>query len=372
MRILHIGYRLPPMPGGKERYIELLAREQMLRGHEVVVAHRRGDIPHGAQALPLARTGASRAVSRRSDVIAFAMECARALRRARRVDIVHAHGDHREALGLGSAARRLGIPLVIHVHGALTVRHRRIMPWAFRHADGFIVSGDRPQGDLLAAGIPDRRMRIVPSGLNLDHLARFRENHPVEPGLIVSVGSLVGVKNHALTIQAFHRLRAVRPDARLVIAGDGPERARLERLARTGPGVEFAGHIPADGVYSLVSRAQVVVHASHRLPTVGEGIPTAPLEALALGTAVIVSSDASLGTAVADSSAYRVFRSGSVDDLVTHLRSVLDDEALCLQMIERGVRAVSDLDWRVVSGRIGEWYETLIAGRPPLAPASAS
>ncbi|MEV0754195.1 glycosyltransferase family 4 protein [Streptosporangium sp. NPDC050280] len=371
MRILHIGYRLPPEPGGKERYIEHLTHEQMLRGHEVVVAHRRGDVPDGVRTLPLARTGASRAVSRRSDVIAFAMECARALRREHRIDIVHAHGDHREALGLGSAARRLGIPLLLHVHGALTVRHRRIMPWAFRHTDGFIVSGDRPQEDLLAVGVPDRRMWVAPSGLNLDRLARFRESHPVEPGLIVSVGSLVAVKNHALTIQAFHRLRAVRPGVRLIIAGDGPERARLERLAQPGPGIEFAGHLPAEDVYSLVSRAQVVVHASHRLPTIGEGIPTAPLEALALGTAVIVSSDASLGTAVADSSAYRVFRSGSVEDLVTHLRSVLDDEALCLQMIERGVRAVSNLDWRTVSDRIEEWYETLIADRS-LAPVSAS
>ncbi len=371
MRILHIGYRLPPEPGGKERYIERLSHEQMLRGHEVVVAHRRGDIPYGAEALPLVRTGASRAVSRRSDVIAFAMECARALRGARRIDVVHAHGDHREALGLGSAARRAGIPLLVHVHGALTVRHRRIMPWAFRHTDGFIVAGERPREDLLAAGVPERRMRIIPGGLNLGHLAGFRERHPVEPGLIVSVGSLVEVKNHALTIQAFHRLRTDRPGARLVIAGDGPERARLERLAGTGPGIEFTGHIPADEVYSLVSRAQVVVHASQRLPTVGEGIPFALLEALALGTAVVVSSDASLGTAVADGSAYRVFRSGSVQDLVTHLLSVLDDEALCLRMIERGVRAVSDLDWRTVGDRIGEWYETLIADRP-LVPVSTS
>lgn len=305
-------------------------------------------------------------------MIAFAMECARALHGERGIDVVHAHGDHREALGLGAVARRLGIPLVLHVHGALTERHRRIMPWAFRHVDGFIVAGARPREGLLAAGVPNRRMRVLPSGLDLGRLTRFREEHPVEPGLMVSVGSLVKVKNHALTIQAFHELRATHPGARLIIAGDGPERARLEQLAGTGSGIEFAGHIGADDVYTLVSRAQVFVHASRSLPTIGEGIPTACLEALALGTAVIVSSDASLDAVIADSDAYRVFPTGSVTELVACLRSVLDDEALRLQLMERGVRAVSDLDWPVVAGRIEGWYETLMADRTSRSPGDVS
>ena len=204
----------------------------------------------------------------------------------------------------------------------------------------------------------------MPSGLDIGHLAGFRGKAPVERGLIVSVGSLVEVKNHALTIEAFHELRTTRPDARLVIAGDGPERARLEQLAGADSGIEFAGHITADHVSSLVSRAHAFVHSSHRLPSIGEGIPTAPLEALALGTAVIVSSDASLDPVIADSAAYRIFRSGSVGELVVQLRSVLDDEVARLQMIERGIRAVADVDWPLVAGGIEEWYETLMANRP--------
>ncbi|WP_433361659.1 glycosyltransferase family 4 protein [Streptosporangium sp. CA-115845] len=372
MRILHIGYRLPPDPGGKERYIERLVHEQTLRGHTVTVAHRRGDVPRGAQTLPPIRTGLSRAVSRRSDVVAFGMECARALRRARRFDIVHLHGDHREALGLGAAARRLGIPSVLHVHGALTVRHQRIMPWALRHIDGFVVSGERPRAGLLTAGIPDRLMRIVPSGVAFDHLTRLRERHPVEQGLIVSVGSLVKVKNHALTIHAFHRLRATHPGVRLVIAGDGPERARLERLAGTGSEIEFAGHLSPDDVYSLMGRAQILVHASHRFPTIGEGIPTAPMEALALGTAVIVSSDSSLDPAIADEDAYRVFRTQSAEDLLTQLRTVLDDEMLCLRLMQRGVRAVAEHDWPLVAGHIEKWYETFLADRASLFATGVS
>ncbi|WP_433240125.1 glycosyltransferase family 4 protein [Streptosporangium sp. CA-135522] len=365
MRILRIGYRLPPEPGGKERHIERLTREQTVNGHQVIIAHRRGEAPRGVERLPLTPCFAGRLASRKSDVLAFAAECARALRRAQRIDLVHLHGDHREALVLGPAVRRLGVPFVVTVHGALTARHRRAMPWAFRHVDGFIALGARPRDDLLAAGIPARRIRTMSSGLDIAHLDRFRGRHPVEPGLVVSVGSLAKVKNHSLLIEAFHALRAVLPDARLVIAGDGAERARLHQLAGTGSGIEFTGPISTDQTYSLVSRAQAFVLASRRLPTLGEGIPTAALEALALGTPVIVSSDASLEPVIAGSGAYLTFPSGSAPELVARLRSVLQDEGLRLRLSGAGRQAVTALDWPLVAARVEEWYGELMTGRSP-------
>ncbi|GLW96935.1 glycosyltransferase family 4 protein [Microtetraspora sp. NBRC 16547] len=366
MRILHIGYRLPPEPGGKELYIERLVREQLRRGHEVVVAHRRGEILPGTEPLPLARTWPGRAAALKSDEIAFAMDCATALPRVRGLDVIHLHGDHREALALGPAARRLGMPLVLHVHGALAMHQRWIMPWAFRHVDGFIVVGGRPEGELLSVGIPDRLIRVVPSGVNFGHLAGFRDRGRLQRGLIVSVGSLVQVKNHELTIEAFHRVRAARPDVRLVIAGDGPERDRLRRLAAMGPGVELAGHLSPDRVYSLVSRAEVFVQSSRRLRAIGEGIPTAALEAMALGAAVLVSSDASLDPVV-PRDCYRIFRSESATDLVAQLGALLDDDEGRRRMIEKGVRAAEDADWPVVAARIEDWYEKVIHGVPALA-----
>ncbi|WP_066938941.1 glycosyltransferase family 4 protein [Microtetraspora fusca] len=368
MRILHIGYRLPPEPGGMELHVERLIRAQVLRGREVIVAHRRGELPRGAEPMPVARTRASRAVSLKFDEIAFAMECAEALPRVPAPDVIHLHGDHREALALGSAARRLGIPLMLHIHGALTMRHRPIMPWAFRHVGGFIVAGTRPKADLHAIGVPDRLIRMTSAGLDVGRLTGFRDSGRVERGLIVSVGSLVKVKNHELTIEAFHRVRAVRPDARLVIAGDGPERDRLRRLAATGPGIEFTGHLSPDRIYSLVNRAEVLVHASQRLRGIGEGIPNAALEALALGTAVLVSSEATLDPVV-PRDAYRTFRSGDASDLVARLHALLDDDEARRRLGERGVRAAEDLDWPLVAARIERWYEMVTTPRMPVLAA---
>ncbi|MEV4457622.1 glycosyltransferase family 4 protein [Microbispora sp. NPDC049633] len=357
MRILHIGYRLPPEPGGKERHIECLTREELALGHEALIARRHGDVPPGAVEVALSRTLASRTVARRSDPVAFALECARALPRMGRLDVVNVHGDHREALAIGPVARRLGIPLVLTVHGALNTRHRQVLRWAFRRIEGFLALGVRPAADLRAVGVPASAIRTLSSGLDLPRLDAIRARTAVEEGLIVSVGSLVPVKNHALTIEAFHRLRAGRPGLRLVIAGEGPERPALERLAQAGPGVELAGHLPREEVTSLVSRAQVFVLASRRLPAIGEGVPTAALEALALGTAAVLSSDATLDPVVADSAAYRVFRSGSAGDLEDQLGAVLDDDVLRARMAGHGRRAVADLGWPHVAARIVDWYE---------------
>ncbi|MEU6427948.1 glycosyltransferase family 4 protein [Microbispora sp. NPDC046973] len=362
---MHIGHRLPPEPGGKELYIERLVREQVRRGHEVIVAHRRGEMLPGAEPLCLARTWPGRAAALKSDELAFATECAKALPRTRGLDVIHLHGDHREALALGPAARRLGIPLVLHIHGALPMRHRWIMPWAFRHVDGFITVGARPRADLLAAGVPDRLIHVVPSGVDFRLLTEFRSCGRPERGLIVSVGSLLKVKNHELTIEAFHRLRAVRPDVRLVIAGGGPERDRLRRLAAVGPGIEFAGHVSQEQVWSLVSRAEVFVQSSRRMRAMGEGIPTAALEAMALGTAVLLSSEASLDPVI-PRDCYRIFRSRSVTDLVAQLDALLHDDEVRSRLSEKGVRAAEDVDWQLVAARIERWYES-VRGVPVLA-----
>ena len=148
-----------------------------------------------------------------------------------------------------------------------------------------------------------------------------------ECGLIVSVGALDPVKNHSLLIDAFHELARSRP---------GPAPGDCGRRPGAGPAEQTRGgkvrewnwpvRCPRQEVYHLLRRAEVFVMASRRLPGKGEGVPTAALEALALGTPVVVSSDTLLDPVVTDREACRVFRSESKPDLVRVLGGVLDDE----------------------------------------------
>ncbi|GAA3255675.1 hypothetical protein GCM10020216_092360 [Nonomuraea helvata] len=205
---------------------------------------------------------------------------------------------------------------------------------------------------------------MASSGLDLEGIAKVRGSGGCERGLVVSVGSLEPMKNHALLIAAFQAVRRTRPGLRLVIAGDGPERKRLQRLAGQGAGIELPGRLSRNEIYWLVRSAEVFVLASRRLDGKGEGVPTAALEALALGTPVIVSTDAALEPVVQDRGAYRTFTSGSVDELIAVLGSLLDDEETRRRMSDLGPRVTAALDWPAVTSRIEEWYGTALNGIP--------
>lgn len=98
---------------------------------------------------------------------------------------------------------------------------------------------------------------------------------PREPDLYVTVGRLIGYKRVDLIVEAFRRM----PDRRLVVAGTGPEAARLAKDAP--PNVRFTGFLDDDAMHALVARARAFVFAGV------EDFGIAPVEALALGTPVI-------------------------------------------------------------------------------------
>ncbi|WBB61972.1 glycosyltransferase family 4 protein [Streptomyces sp. WMMC500] len=360
-----MSYRIPPEPGGMERHVERLTREQIAAGHQVSLAFRHGAcVPDGAARIQLRPSSTSRVLGTVSDRLATAAEAALALRAvaggSRGPDLVHLHGDHVELLVLGPACRRLGVPLFVTVHATLSERHRRLARHAFGYAAGFVALGGATAADLMERGVETRRILVMSSGLDLSRMPPPVPAPAREPGLIVSVGALNPMKDHALLIAAFRQLSRDRAGLRLVIAGDGPERDRLARLAAAGPGVKLAGALTQEEVYNLVGRAQIFVLASRRLAGKGEGVPTAALEALALGTPVIVSSHATLDPVVTNPAAYRVFASGSAAGLTAAVAKVLDEPSTREQMGTLGRQAAEMLDWPRVARRVEEWYESLL------------
>ncbi|MFB6223465.1 MAG: glycosyltransferase [Haloarcula sp.] len=110
---------------------------------------------------------------------------------------------------------------------------------------------------------------------------RWLDNPDVEP--IVSVGRLKPVKDYATLIRAFASVTESRPETRLIIVGKGPERDRLEQLARdrgVAERVSFPGY--RDNPYPYMQSSSVFVLSSK-----SEGLPTALIEALACGCTVV-------------------------------------------------------------------------------------
>jgi glycosyltransferase involved in cell wall biosynthesis len=210
---------------------------------------------------------------------------------AARPDLVHTHLKYADVIG-GLAARSLGLPVVSTLHEAAwrgpPAEHarQRIAALVRRHcADRVVAVSDAARASYLATGWdrPDR-VAVVRNGIPSRRAGRsraeVREQFGLPPGapVLAMVSALRPEKGHEIAFEAFRRLRAHHPDARLLVAGDGPRRPALDRLA--GPGIVMAGH--QDDVASLLGAADLLLHPSHV-----EAFPTSLLEAMQASLPVV-------------------------------------------------------------------------------------
>jgi teichuronic acid biosynthesis glycosyltransferase TuaC len=205
---------------------------------------------------------------------------ARALRRAGRFDLVHAHN----AVPAGDAVLRrgLGLPLVVSVHGGdvLWTATARVpggqaaVERTFAGAD--LVIANSAGIERLARDHGARRTRVVHLGAD----AAPRIAASAQP-LVVTVGHLVARKRHADVLHALVEL----PGVRYLVIGDGPERVALERLAATlglAERVEFAGQLAPAAALARIGGAWCFA-----MPSTEEALGVAYIEAMGAGIPAI-------------------------------------------------------------------------------------
>jgi glycosyltransferase involved in cell wall biosynthesis len=153
---------------------------------------------------------------------------------------------------------------------------------AARKADRVVVISEWTRGRVI------EQLGLDPELVHAIHLAVDHERFSPDPGVEREPFLLYPArpwphKNHARLFDAFARLRASRPELRLVLTGVGHDAARLP------PGVETLGGVPTGELVSLYRRAAAVV-----FPSLYEGFGLPPLEALACGCPVASSNAGSL------------------------------------------------------------------------------
>ena len=163
---------------------------------------------------------------------------------------------------------------------------RLLMPWA-----DAVVANSHGAAEDLKRSVPKvaARVQVVPNPVVTPELAE-QAGMPVEhPWLgdtgvpvVLSVGRLVQLKDHATLLRAFARVVRSQP-ARLVILGEGPERGNLLRLAEK-LGVAELIDLPGFKVnpFAYMSKARLMVHSSRY-----EGFPNVLVQAMACGTPVV-------------------------------------------------------------------------------------
>ena len=213
----------------------------------------------------------------------------------RQFDLIDAHYMYPDGVAAVSLGKKLGLPVVVTSRGtdvSLIPQYplpRRLIQGAIRGAAALVTVSAALKTALVALGAPDQKVTVLRNGVDtsLFRPAADRDSIRASLGLkrktLVSVGLLIDRKGHHRTIEAMSHL----PEHELLIAGEGPERARLtaliEKLGLTDR-VRLLGARPHDTLPALYSAADASVLASSR-----EGWANVLLESMACGTPVVAS-----------------------------------------------------------------------------------
>jgi len=186
-----------------------------------------------------------------------------------------------DALGVPFSVKARGSD--IHVWGQRPEIAAQIVA-AGEAAGGLLAVSAALRQDMIALGLPQEKIRVHHTGVDLD---RFRPDAAAAQGsdgpVLIAVANLIARKGQDLALAAL----ALLPEATLVLVGEGPDRGRLEKLARSlglSARVRFLGARPHEALPGLLAAADVTV-----LPTVSEGLANVWVESLACGTPVVTS-----------------------------------------------------------------------------------
>jgi len=264
------------------------------------------------------------------------------------------------------------VGLVNHLFGATAFREaswpvasvvwtaERLIPPVYRQTPFHAVSESTAR-DLVRRGIDPDRIEVIPGGI--DH-AVYRPDPEVplfEEPTFVHVGRLKRYKGLEVVLRAMALLRDRGVEARLVVAGSGDDRGRLEGVARDqgiAARVTFAGYVSEWEKVDLLRRAWATVYPS---PKEGWGLTN--IEAAACGTPAVASDAPGLRESVVD---------GETGYLVPHEDAVAWAdrlERLCTDRGERerlsrgALRHAARFSWERTAARTESSLRRILTGR---------
>lgn len=306
--------------------------------------------------------------------------------RARRMQIDVAVHAQWQTVGASVLARALfGWPrrIVCAAHGrellfnpasawpGLDAAYDRARQGLLRQVDAFLPVSHYTAGLLHERGVPPDRTHVIPNGTNPE---RFRPRDDTalrqrlglsDQSLLLTVGRLVRRKGVDTVLRALPAIAEGCPDAAYVIAGTGPDRARLERLAgRLGvqDRVHFVGQVDHNRLSLYYSAADLFVMPAREDPPDVEGFGLVFLEANACGTPVIGTRTGGIPEAVQDGKTGLLVPPSAPDRLAEAALQVLTDPEWADTLGRRGHhRAVHEASWTHIAERIYDLLSSLAA-----------
>jgi glycosyltransferase involved in cell wall biosynthesis len=356
MKVLLVSGIWPPDVGGPASHAPEVAAWLLERGHAVEAVVTAAAAP---PAVPYPVHWVSRSLPPGAR---HARAVATIAARARGADVVYSTGMFGRS-SLGAWVARTPIVLKITADPAFERARRRGLVAgevnefqaggggpvgaALRHARdaaieraAHVVCPSAFMRDLVVSwGVPAERVDVLPNPA-----PRAAEAEPVDPGehpVVVFAGRLTAQKDLGIALAALREL----PEVRLLLAGDGPERARLE--AEAPPNVSFLGPLPRGRVLGLLRAADAAV-----LTSAWENFPHGVVEALAVGTPVVSTRTGGVAEIVQDGQNGLLVDPGDATAFAAAVRRLLADDELRVRLRENAAPSVARFDRDAVYARL--------------------
>lgn len=281
------------------------------------------------------------------------------------IDILHTHSTEAGIIGR-IAAWIAGTNIVIHeLHGDPIAEDRNsilnliiiLLEWSCaKITDTFVAKSENIRDSYLSKSIGSReKYHIIPHGIETnkfkkaDKIRRFNDSV-----VLLYVGRVVKGKGIEDLLEAVDRIR--RDDLCILIAGEGPDRDRLESIVQDRELSDFAEFLGyRDDVPELMTTADVLV-----LPSYREGTPRVITEALAAGTPVLSTRIAGIPDQVRDGETGVLINPGSVSEIERNIKHICENIDRWQEMGEVAEQDISRYQINKVQKSWTKLYDSIV------------
>lgn len=248
----------------------------------------------------------------------------------------------------------LGIPAVTLIEGEQEYRAPDLITQFILHVVSrtipMIVQTETIKEEVLKR--TGKECPVIPNGIYLSP-------NRAQGQAVIYVGRLVRDKWNDKGIR--HLIEAVRDtDLETLIIGGGPERLRLQMMARDAKGVRFLGPVSPESVPEHLKRGFVLV-----LPSLyGEGFPNVVIEAMSVGLPVIATRSGGVSDVVEHQKTGFLVEPADSSEIKRHILKLKNDRRLRKEMSENCLKEVQRYRWSVVAGQFAACFEEVIAHYP--------
>lgn len=269
--------------------------------------------------------------------------------RQKNIHIIHSHEYKSDFIAL-PIARAYGMPVITTLHGWIAnnlkskfyiAAQKKIL----RYFDAVIAVSDKTRRDILAAGVPGEKVKLIYNAIVTDKYTpsvsgesalKKRLNLSPSARLIGNIGRLSPEKGQKDFLRAAKKILSSRSDVYFVLAGDGPDRGALEELTDAlgiRQNVFFLGHITdMRGLYNDVDAIALTSYT--------EGFPNVILEAMCMEKPVLATDVGGVSEIVQDQTTGILVQPADTDSICSGLLRLIGDRVFEERIVRNGKKLV--------------------------------